>query len=478
MSYKKHQLSLVICVVIAAALACNFSASTAKIKNATLARDEKGEQLTTTFNPEDTFYLLGELSSAPADTRVKAIWTAVETTGNPANTLIGEKELESGSGSFTFSLENNSPLWPAGKYKVDLYLNDKLNQTLEFQVENKFAGEMQNLVLASDAEGKNATTVFTPQDDFYLLGELTGAPGEVKLKAAWTAVAIEGYEPNSPIDSAYLNMENGPFTFYLKKSQAGWPVGKYKVDLYMDEQLYQTLEFQVEGQGEVVETEPAVQQSSAAYENIRLSRDEQGTDATTVFHPSEPFYLVAELVGAPEAGAQVKVVWTAQKVEGSTQEGQVIDTYDKPMTDGAFWVGLTSDSGAWPVGEYKVEFYLDENLVETRDFIVSPIRLEDVSMAADQDGKNPTTVFGTQDVFYLVFNLVDAPDDTLISAKWQRLDEQGAVAEMLNEEDYTFGSGSYYIQLESNSGAWDPGLYQVDLYMNNNYYMTVPFEVQ
>jgi hypothetical protein len=51
-----------------------------------------------------------------------------------ANTTILEKEMVSGSDTITFTLSNDN-LWPLGKYKVDLYLNDELDQSIEFTVE-------------------------------------------------------------------------------------------------------------------------------------------------------------------------------------------------------------------------------------------------------------------------------------------------------------------------------------------------------
>jgi hypothetical protein len=42
--------------------------------------------------------------------------------------------LSTGSGSVHFDLSNNG-LWPVGKYKVDIFLNDNLERTLEFTVQ-------------------------------------------------------------------------------------------------------------------------------------------------------------------------------------------------------------------------------------------------------------------------------------------------------------------------------------------------------
>ncbi len=134
MKQSKWAICLVLGAVLLASLACNFSASTANIKTAKMARDKEGTKLTTTFSPKDVFYCNVELANAPDDTKVKAVWTAVEVEGSSPNTPIDQAELTSGSGTLHFDLTNNND-WPAGKYKVELYLNDKLNQTLEFSVQ-------------------------------------------------------------------------------------------------------------------------------------------------------------------------------------------------------------------------------------------------------------------------------------------------------------------------------------------------------
>jgi hypothetical protein len=133
---KKHRLQIgfAVAMVVLVMLACSFSASTANIKDAQMALDYDGNQPTTVFTGQDTFYCIVELANAPDDTKVKAAWTAVQAEGVAANTFIDEYELVTGSGTLHFELSNDQ-LWPRGQYKVDLYLNDELEQTLEFQVQ-------------------------------------------------------------------------------------------------------------------------------------------------------------------------------------------------------------------------------------------------------------------------------------------------------------------------------------------------------
>mgnify|MGYP001415184941 FL=1 len=100
-------------------VACEFSASTANIKSATLARDPNGNQPTTTFEPSETFYLIADLANAPDDTTAKAVWYAVDVgSAAPPNTLIDEASVTSGSGTLTFNLSPDGQ-WAPGTYKVE-----------------------------------------------------------------------------------------------------------------------------------------------------------------------------------------------------------------------------------------------------------------------------------------------------------------------------------------------------------------------
>lgn len=114
------------------AIACEFSASTANVKDAYLVADETTGQKTTTYTQDQPFVFVVDLANAPDDTKVKAVWYAYDETGKAVQFV--EKEMVTGQTPITFSATNNGP-WPVGKYKVELYLNDKLNQTVEFSVE-------------------------------------------------------------------------------------------------------------------------------------------------------------------------------------------------------------------------------------------------------------------------------------------------------------------------------------------------------
>jgi hypothetical protein len=114
-------------------MACSISASTANIADAWMATDETGSTRVTTYSPFDTFYAIVDLRNAPDTTNVKAVWTAVNVEGAAPNEVINETTGTMGSGLLHFRLSFPEP-WPPGEYKVDIYLNDKLDKTIKFEV--------------------------------------------------------------------------------------------------------------------------------------------------------------------------------------------------------------------------------------------------------------------------------------------------------------------------------------------------------
>lgn len=131
---RKKLIFSVIALLVLTALACSFNFSSANISDAKLAKDPEGSQPATTFAQDEAFYCVVQLANAPDDTNVKAVWTVIEAEETDPNLVINETKIDSGDGQIHFDLTNDK-LWPVGKYKVDLYLNEKLDRTLEFQVE-------------------------------------------------------------------------------------------------------------------------------------------------------------------------------------------------------------------------------------------------------------------------------------------------------------------------------------------------------
>jgi hypothetical protein len=136
MKTNTHKLPILLALIalVLAALACGGNFSTANITSAALYSDSAGTQATTVFSQDQIFYAIVELANAPDTTTLKASWIGISLEGEEPNIIIDETEVTVGEDdTFTFNLENDQ-LWPVGTYKVDIYLNDELDRTLNFEV--------------------------------------------------------------------------------------------------------------------------------------------------------------------------------------------------------------------------------------------------------------------------------------------------------------------------------------------------------
>jgi len=134
MNVRKVSIGIGVVAMVAAVLACSGSVSTANVAEAWMSSDEAGDVRTTSFAPDAVFYAQADLKNAPDDTVIKAVWTAVDVVDVEPGMLISETEFATGSGLVHFTLSNDNP-WPAGTYKVEIFLGEELVETLEFTVE-------------------------------------------------------------------------------------------------------------------------------------------------------------------------------------------------------------------------------------------------------------------------------------------------------------------------------------------------------
>jgi hypothetical protein len=102
----------------------------------------------------------------------------------------------------------------------------------------------------SDSEDGDAKSSFAPDTaKIFLHAGLVDIAAGAKLSSAWIAEDTGGVAPaNYKIDSmettagSIANVE----TFSLSKPNAGWPVGTYRVDLFIDGKAAGSVPFKVE----------------------------------------------------------------------------------------------------------------------------------------------------------------------------------------------------------------------------------------
>ncbi len=107
------------------------------IKLAVVARDYQAGPVGagSLFNPEDNpLHCVVKLEHASKGVRVKFVWTVIEAAGQQ-NYKLNEREVILGSGQDSIDAYLSLPHpWPPGAYKIDIFLEDKPANTLNFTV--------------------------------------------------------------------------------------------------------------------------------------------------------------------------------------------------------------------------------------------------------------------------------------------------------------------------------------------------------
>ena len=105
-------------------LACNLS--TVRLSSLKIGKDKAVSSESNTFEPNQTVYVIGEVSNAPGKVKVKGLLAIEDVEGQKPGPIPGlEKTLElDGSGSARYSFTPPPEGWPKGKYKIEVTLMD------------------------------------------------------------------------------------------------------------------------------------------------------------------------------------------------------------------------------------------------------------------------------------------------------------------------------------------------------------------
>jgi len=108
-------------------------------------------------------------------------------------------------------------------------------------------------------------------------------------------------------------------------------------------------------------------------DNVRMAKDQDGNELTSVFSTTDTIYVVSDLRNG-KAGQVVTSKWYAIDVE-NTEANLMFDEADINIDEDGFNGNVyfyypPPVDGAWPRGTYQVEIYFDGVLIDTADFSV------------------------------------------------------------------------------------------------------------
>jgi len=205
------------------------------------------------FGPAATIHAVAAVKKAPDGTKFTAKWftTDIGEVDKP-NKLVDEYEITSGgSGNLDFSLSPDRA-FPEGNYRVEIYVNSKLDQLEEFSIvkggpegdastKSTAPEYIQSVTLAKGVKGAdktpvNPTSVFGMKDTIHAVTKFQDAPEGTVFSVKWLVTDIgDVAAPDTVIDTFSITAggnKNIDFTLVPDKPL---PKGTYRVEVLVND---------------------------------------------------------------------------------------------------------------------------------------------------------------------------------------------------------------------------------------------------
>ncbi len=116
--------------IFVAAIACNFSATTANISSLKVGKDANVGKESDSFGPNDTIYAVAVISNASENLKVTGRLSAESVEGMDSGPIPGaEKTLDmQGAGTAKFNFTGGANGWPKGKYKLEVLMKNEAGE--------------------------------------------------------------------------------------------------------------------------------------------------------------------------------------------------------------------------------------------------------------------------------------------------------------------------------------------------------------
>ncbi len=93
-----------------------------------------------------------------------------------------------------------------------------------------------NFYMATDMVGKHRTTAFSPTNHVYIFFDVKGIAAGTNFQSRWYSLDLAGQDPNTPLRTIDYTYKEGESKLFFELSSIGnWPVGNYKVEVYMND---------------------------------------------------------------------------------------------------------------------------------------------------------------------------------------------------------------------------------------------------
>jgi hypothetical protein len=135
--YMNKRLSILLAALalLVASLACGTTAP-AGVSNIQLSTDQEAANITTTFAPTDEIYVTFDVNEVEAGAELEIKWYALDVEGQDPETPFTTSEYTYNDESSIYAnIYSTDGGFPAGQYKVEIYLNGSEVGEQQFSVQ-------------------------------------------------------------------------------------------------------------------------------------------------------------------------------------------------------------------------------------------------------------------------------------------------------------------------------------------------------
>lgn len=249
--------------------------------------------------------------------------------------------------------------------------------------------------LAQELTGEVTTSFTGDFPKIYARWQGNGLSAKAKIRAVWIAEDVGAVAPpNYKVDEATVtaNRPDQFGTFTISRPNKGWPVGKYRAEFYVGDELTETVKFTIGNAAKEAESAPAP--GKVTTEEGKKFADELAAEETVAGSVSIPrsdgamilslqteddkpvkelpegakrIRLHSELKG--NESTTLKVVYNGPGDDGFRKlgESRVYLAKSKPVEN--TWINPAG--GHFATGKYRVDIFLEEKKVGELSFEVS-----------------------------------------------------------------------------------------------------------
>ena len=106
--------------------------------------------------------------------------------------------------------------------------------------------KVSNFYMATDEQGANKTTTFTPTDAFNLFFDVSGISNGTTFETRWYVLNMANRDPNTPFQIMDQNYSTGSTTLRFHLTNTGnWPIAQYRVDIFLSGNQVGQVQFSV-----------------------------------------------------------------------------------------------------------------------------------------------------------------------------------------------------------------------------------------